>query len=177
MVPILGVCSLKESLRVQSGTKPGGNNAITILSFLPFRKVREKTTNQLLPTRKSFQSSQSKVIILNKPSTNLKASGGTKIILSQEDFLVFFEMSTGGSLCLGFHSFWHLLCLECFSHSAMFVDRINNIGIISKHILYFWLSFSVVAQKTHCGDYHDLEYILQRPLFLMVWMLTYGLRS
>ena len=30
---------------------------------------------------------------------------------------------------LRFHSFWHFLCLDCLSHSVMFVDWMNDVGI------------------------------------------------
>lgn len=35
-------------------------------------------------------------MLLSKPSTHLKASGGKKIFLSQEDFLIFLRMSIVG---------------------------------------------------------------------------------
>lgn len=42
---------------VQRSKEPDGNIAITRQAFLPFSKIREKTTNQLPPTRQSFKSS------------------------------------------------------------------------------------------------------------------------
>lgn len=90
-------------------------------------------------------------------------------------------MSFGGSSCLRFHSFWRLLCPECLSHSAMFVDWMNDVTFIYKRLLYFCVNlalgqpFLVVTQSTPSGDYYELQWIFQRPLFPMVWMLTHRL--
>lgn len=125
------------------------------------------------------------LILTPKLGTQALASGQWRkqIIWSQGDFLVFIKVSFGGSSCLGFHSFWHLLCPEYLSHSAMFVDWMNDVTFIYKHLLYFCVNltlgqpFLVVTQSTHSGDYYALQWIFQRPLFLMVWMLTHRLRS
>lgn len=41
----------------------------------------------------------------------------------------FLKMSTVNFSGLRFYSFWHLLCLECLSHSVVFVDQMNDKSI------------------------------------------------
>lgn len=53
---------------------------------------------------------------------------GKWIILSQENFLVFFNMSVVRSSCLKFHLFCHLLCLEYPRHSATLMDQMDDLG-------------------------------------------------